>query len=603
MIRFIPGGLCLTALVGCVSVEAPGPYYANRVDPAVDSIEPAAEFGNMGGQTVTITGSNLGSDAANVVVTIGGHNATVVTATDSTLVVVTPMGPMSGGQVDLVVATDKGMLWKEDAYSYGVEPYAVRKAGSRLYSDEAAYISVENLWTSCLGGMWDHGSDDLAGAGCDTVAYVGATGISGGSEWWKSPWPRGHNDQVGWVGTSDFPGAWTVQSGYQMTGVTGYDKIRRRVGGVTLTNDAWGSRVAHVDPDPNDTDASTVDYQVNTLQFCEDFTPDAGGSSRYTADWPVKEDFFQSDASNNDAHFDPVTVGLTVGDPNIGLNNAQITLPGQMKVVAQGGFSDPVAWGATGALDACLDANGDGAAMLDESGIVLTWDPIGPDANLGGPDVTAYQSYVHVSITWLPLGWFGLSPGGPRASIVVPDDNGRVEIPNSVMYQFPSPNFDYASFSDISKQGHLGTWDDDAAYLIVEAYRFTDLRIEDPARHQPVVMSYVTGDLSFVAGWSNPLERGDDCDDCIDGDHDGWVDAADPDCADGGSGVEENATSTFTCNDGLDNNGDGLTDSEDPLCKAGTDGETTCGDGVDNDGATRPAARSASAAARCVMRV
>ncbi len=603
MTRIVPNALALAALTACANVEIPA-YYTPGSEPVIESLDPALEPGNMGDVRVTITGSRFGTDKEDLVVTIGGHNANIVDVTDTTITVDSPMGPLSGGPVDVVVATVDGYAWKEDAYTYDVAFGAEQSP----YTDEAAYLSIENLWTSCLGGMWDQTGTALEGGGCETIAYIGATGLSGASEWWKSPWPRGHADQVGWVGNTDFSPSsapWRVQRSYQTNYISGYDDLRYRVGDVSLENPVWAGERLCVDPskDPSDngtncSDEQAAAYDLDKLRFCETFDADTGGTRRLVADWNVKKNFFASEPDDN-ANFDATDLILHIdGDDKTGLDLAKFTLPGSIQIRAVKGFGDKAddqeAWAAGGTPTSCLDANGDGSAMLDEAGIVFEWDPIPEDLDLVTGNVSAAQSYVMVAVTWLPLDWFGLSAGGPRASLVVPDSEGRIEIPNSVMYQFPTPNFDYAGLNEISDQGHLGTFDSRAAYLLIEVYRYTDLRLvgERTADENgnltqgeaPLVVSYVTGDISFVAGWDNPTERANDCDDCIDGDGDGWVDGDDPDCAKTGSGTEVNKTSATTCNDGIDNNDDGLTDSEDPLCKNGADGESTCDDDVDNDG-------------------
>lgn len=595
----VPNALTLAALTACADLTIP-PYYEAGSEPVIDAVEPALEPGNMGGTTVTITGSRLGTDATDLVVTIGGHNANILSATENAIVVESPPGPLSGGPVAVVVATADGYAWKDAAYNYDVA-----FGGESPYTNETAFISVENLWTSCLGGMWDQTGTPLQGGGCETIAYVGATGLSGASEWWKSPWPRGHADQVGWVGNTDFSPSWRVQRNYQTNFVSGYDDLRYRVGDVSIENPVWAGERLCVNPseDPADNGTNCNDdqaaaYELDTLRFCETYDADSGGTRSLVADWNVKKNFFAS-APDDNANFDATDLILHVdGDDKTGLDGATFTVPGSIQIRAVKGFGttedDQFAWAAAGTPDTCLDANKDGSATLDEAGIVFEWDPIPEDLDLVTGNVQSAQSYVMVAVTWLPLDWFGLSAGGPRASIVVPDSEGRIEIPNSVMYQFPTPNFDYAGVNDVTGIGHLGTFDSRAAYLLIEVYRYTDLRVvgERTADENgnltqgelPMVVSYVTGDLSFVAGWDNPTERADDCDDCIDGDGDGWVDGDDPDCSKTGSGTEENKTSASTCNDGLDNNDDGLTDAEDPLCTDGSDGESTCDDDEDNDG-------------------
>jgi hypothetical protein len=588
----VPSAVILAALTACANVDIP-PYYEGGAAPVIDGIEPAVEQGNLGGATITVNGSNLGTDPADLVVTIGGHNAVILEANNSNLVLQTPAGPLSGGLVDVVVATANGYAWNEDAYEYDV----VLGDEASPYTDQTAFISVQNLYASCQFGLWDHATDAAAGVGCGTIS--GSTGITGSSEWWKSPWPRAHVGEVGWAGTpTDFTPLWQIQEVPESGFVMGYDEIRYRVGEFYLENPEWRGESVCVDPsaDPVDNEASCADdasaeYDLDKLRFCESFDPADGGTRRYAADWNVGANFFASDA-DEDIPTEPVDIIVHVEDidPDLELKadlEAEVRLPGAMIVTAKQGFgddeTDQALWGVTGGVDSCLDGDGDGSARLDEDGIVLQWAPIEEPEKIGGDDVTASSTWVHVSITYLPIGWFGGFNGGLRASVVVPDSVGEIGIPNSVLYQFPTPTFDsYAGVNEITGVGHLGTWESGASYLIFEVYRFTDLQLANDATRTNVVLSYATGDIGFVT-WDNPTERGDDCDDCIDGDDDGWVDAKDPDCMDGGAGTEANKTSASSCNDGIDNNDDGVMDADDSLCEDGADGEFTCDDDADND--------------------
>jgi hypothetical protein len=108
--------------------------------------------------------------------------------------------------------------------------------------------------------------------------------------------------------------------------------------------------------------------------------------------------------------------------------------------------------------------------------------------------------------------------------------------------------------------------------------------------------------LTVEGAW---IERGlvPACQDGLDQDKDGLIDAADPDCMDpeddDESGTQEERLAddldaggqgfagASPCEDGLDNDGDGLTDGDDSACAGGLDrGEwvANCADGIDNDG-------------------
>jgi len=76
------------------------------------------------------------------------------------------------------------------------------------------------------------------------------------------------------------------------------------------------------------------------------------------------------------------------------------------------------------------------------------------------------------------------------------------------------------------------------------------------------------------------------CDDGIDNDGDGLIDAADPDCQT--PPTTEGPPGDPTCSDGIDNDQDGATDGADSDCQTpptteGPPGDPTCSDGIDND--------------------
>ena len=97
----------------------------------------------------------------------------------------------------------------------------------------------------------------------------------------------------------------------------------------------------------------------------------------------------------------------------------------------------------------------------------------------------------------------------------------------------------------------------------------------------------------YEAGYSSlaPLELLDcdgvcDCNDSVDNDADGDVDADDLDCT---SGFDDNESSDVSCEDNEDNDGDTWTDAADPDCsfegsENGNYTATECNDGIDNGG-------------------
>ncbi|MCP4676552.1 MAG: WD40 repeat domain-containing protein [Deltaproteobacteria bacterium] len=75
-------------------------------------------------------------------------------------------------------------------------------------------------------------------------------------------------------------------------------------------------------------------------------------------------------------------------------------------------------------------------------------------------------------------------------------------------------------------------------------------------------------DDRYLKIWSVGDLVGETCADGIDNDGDGWLDAKDPDCADGEREIGFGETE---CNDGMDNDHDGYEDAADPECLDGSD--------------------------------
>lgn len=580
-------GVMALALVGCAS-EPLEEYYADRVDPSLTGFTVSSEEGNIGGKTTVIQGSGFGDTDAGVVVLLGHHNAQVVSVTDSEITIVTPPGPITGGPVDLLVATSKGYAELEDAYSYD---RTVVLGGADPYNDQSAYILAQNLWTSCYGGLYDNS----AVPDCGDFAWFGEAGLTGDAEFFNFAYPRVHAPSMGFVTGSDMsPNTWHFSDNYVSAYPSGIDELRYRVGEFTLENPLFKGSTLDVDlacdtratkpADCDDLDPTAYDKGV--MHFCESQDAAEGGTYAYSADWPVRHDFF---AAKENGQTDPFSAtDIVLNAPEVGLEGVTLTIPGSVKFTAKSGFEDPDVWTVAG-MDACMDGDGDGQALLDEAGIVLNWEPVPSDVSLGGEEITAH-TYVVASVSMLHFGWFGGEGWKLRSSMMVEDTHGfdattglsQLEIPNSVLYQFPSPNLQWSGTTGVGSaaHGYLGTWESDAGYIFIEVYRVTDYALTTSEGKQ-VLFSYLTGDMA-LPDWNHPITENDGCGDCIDNDGDGWTDALDPDCADDGE-AEVGFSTAYTCNDGLDNNGDDLIDRDDPLCTSGADGETTCSDGVDND--------------------
>ncbi|MBW1877879.1 MAG: IPT/TIG domain-containing protein, partial [Deltaproteobacteria bacterium] len=206
----------LLALAGCQEVTRFEPYYADRSDPEVTGVDPAFEEGNGGGNLVTIAGSGFGDDADDLVVQFGRHNAPIVSVSDSAIEVVTPTGPMTGGPVDILVATPTGYIEcippGTSGYDSGCEVDYTYDVGALsgepdFYTGQEHFVLIHNLWYSCYGGMYDNPEI----GGCDTIAYFGQTGLDGIGEFYRFSYPRVHAASQGFVSGTDFnPEMWRV---------------------------------------------------------------------------------------------------------------------------------------------------------------------------------------------------------------------------------------------------------------------------------------------------------------------------------------------------------------------------------------------------------
>jgi hypothetical protein len=576
-------GLCAVVLfaAGCASVDLPD-YYSVRVDPEIGELSIASQPGNTGSVVVSLSGSGFGDSIDDVVVLLNNRNAEVRSVTDDEIIFETPPGGISGGAVDLLVATETGYAVADDVFFYETPDYSDTEDG--FYVGQESYIQLINMYESCYGGVGP--------SGCEGITFTGQTGIEGSAEFFNFSFPRIHTAKQGWLSSVDATvEGWNVYPP-ELSYPSGIDNLRERVGTFSVTNEAWGHEEVCVDfgddliKSPKACgNEDYVEYDSSVLQFCEGEDAKDGGSYLYGADWPINRNFFQGAGGPDE----PVLVQLNLEEKSI--NDLDIMLPPPLVSLGTSGFPSAESWW-NGNMSACPDGDGDGQATLDEDGLVFEWVPADRQALLdgSGSDVLDINTYVHVSMTFVEFGWFGLETVGFRAATTVGDYNAldegsgaaSVGVPNWVLYQFPTPNFNWSGYDQFLDKGRLGSFDSGASYLFVEVYRVTDYKIRTDKG--PLVLSYVTGDLT-LPGWENPIEDGDTCGDCIDGDGDGWVDSSDPDCNESVGGLldEVNATSSFTCNDGIDNDNNGLVDSDDPLCENGWDGETTCGDGIDND--------------------
>ena len=104
-------------------------YYAQEGMVSISGVDVDAEDGNVGGTTVNIIGKGFGTDPMQVTVLFGNHNAKVVSVDDTNLTVVSPVGPVSGGLVDIKVGTAEGQFILAKSYAYKLPGNVLKLSG------------------------------------------------------------------------------------------------------------------------------------------------------------------------------------------------------------------------------------------------------------------------------------------------------------------------------------------------------------------------------------------------------------------------------------------------------------------------------------------
>ena len=608
----MPRSLYLLLLlgVGCAPFSTFDPYYENWNPPSISGLSVVSEAGNIGGGTTTINGSGFGEDANQIVVQFGDDNAQIVSITDSAIEVIVPPGPITGGAVDIRVATTTGTGTAVGGYTYDV---------GTLYAEQIGHIQINNYWESCYGGLSDRLDDAYPGVGCNTISYVGYAGIDGVAESLEFRYPRLHAENIGYFGGTDQGSSeWVVERPGQLGFAFGVEDLHADIGEVVLRNEIWegdafcpdldslasyrygGGVEGYLDPvtvagadylqgsncDPGDEGA----YPLDELRFCTSPSEDGTSSFVYRPDWPVVKNFFAG--KKNDW---TKSAEITISAPAVGIDGLLVDVPESLVVYNTEGF-EPVLEGETAANDlwslstmqGCFDDDGNGE-RLDDVALRFEWTPSKVseqdgtfECNSPG-ELCAQRTYVRLTLTALSLNWFGTVGYPVRATLVVDDEAPRgsdlasLEVPASVMYQIPSVRLPQAS-GLAGGDGLLDSTISDWGYVVAAFERVTDYAIRTNTG-DTVVFSYTTGDFGFF-GWDNPTDA-DGCSNCLDDDDDGWSDADDPDCA---GGAEETGFGDDACNDGRDNDGDGREDADDADCLSG-DGadESNCSNELDDD--------------------
>jgi hypothetical protein len=635
-------------LAGCDTSGDLPPYYTGGPAPAPSAISQHTEAGNVGGDVIRIVGENFGGSPDGVTVIFGSQNAAIISVGNDEIVVRVPQGPVQGGEVAVVVATAHGQGAVPGGYRYEVGEILKDQSGYILVTNQwesclggigkadagvgceqlaytghtgiegrAAFLDVKfpNVHSMYVG--WSGGSDLSFGEWkIQTPAQMANTlDIENSFEDLKSQEVGGFRlinpawededileDQL-WC--SDL----THLESYRYDGKLGGDEYVPPFeisGAGNTTSDALGTSLL-TDARSGDGTCLEADghrlYDRRELSFCETHEFDNNQTRDFEANWPVGESFFVG-LSDDDgfAVLDRNQASEVVVDiPGLGVlgddSNPTLVLPPPISVEATGGFDDPgvggdfTLWGLMG-LSTCEDSNENGKFDLSDAAMSFSWAPF-TGALSSGSGIKDARTYVRFTVNVMDIGWFGGIGSSIRASIAVDDDHNfdaetglsSMEIPSSVMYQFPSVESEWGGESNVGLETKL-IWADPFStkygYLIITVDRVTEYSLPSTELGGDIIFAYTTGDFGFM-NWDNPLVDPSDCNDCADNDGDGWLDGDDPDCRDGDN--ETNLTfGGTTCNDGIDNDGDGLVDAKDSDCSDGHDSESPeCGDGIDND--------------------
>jgi hypothetical protein len=575
------------------------PYYADIDSVSISGFAgDAFEPGNIGGYEVTITGAGFGDDVAQVTVQFASLNAEVLTVSNDSITVVSPKGPITGGLVDLRIATAIGQAELLDAYDYEVPS---------VTDDQAGYIVINDFWRAV---------DDPEFR--NIPPYFGEAGLDAELEWYDFAFPRAHSGSYGFGGGTDWsPGEWSVQIPSYRPFVQAVDGLRKPLpSDFALTNaNNSGTTCVEIDEagyfdgaDCNDPDNRIYDHQ--RLEFCEIQSLE-GRTSQYGIDWPVEQPFFAGLGETDSEEpyqrrvsctngFDDDGDGLVDGQdpkchPEIGIDAVGIGFADDDLVLR---FPEPLQYTYTG--DGSLAGPGLSSCATTEEGAVFVfeWMPTEVEYTLH-EKVVAADSHVRVTISTWFAGWFGTESFPIQATITVPDvfdvdpetGTSMLIFPVDIANQFPS--FRNALFPACTAGScNYRSVEDANGFFVVSASRVTEYRLNSPAHPYntggDLVIAYVSGGFGIGQDAEfQPAIQGGTCSNCVDDDLDGWVDSLDADCilAEEGEGVENGELDGAGCSDGIDNDGNGLIDAEDrENCEDGVDGETNCGNGEDDDG-------------------
>ncbi len=533
------------------------PYYEGGVAPSITELSDSGEPGNLGGGELSIRGSGFGTDPAGVIVVFGAANAELLSVDDSEIRVLVPTGPIAGGEVTLTVATAGGQA--VSSYRYDLNAYA---EGEPTAYKQLGFVQVNNFWESCLGGLSDRLDSLYPGVGCTDIAYLGWSGTDGTAEAYNFSYPGLQSQWYGFFGGVDMgTDEWRIERPALSAYPAGLDDLQQDLGSVYLTNSFFENndicldmgpvtpyylgnrpRYGNGEKDPGMPEVvdcksdeaeepGVVRYRGDRLEFCAPPNDLGLPTYSYKADWAIPENFFRSEEEPGPREdvLDDVTpseVELVV--TGAGISGVPLKLPESLIVAGAEGFGSPLTsgdlapelWGVS-TLGGCLDDDDRAGEGLDDVGLSFTWPPSEvkytdvadcSDGCVPG-DVVAVETFVRISLSQLPLGWFGPNGLATRAVITVPDEFNteredgvelsRVDVPGWVLYQMPTTTIPSGTAT-----GGASPTAVNKGYFLITIERVTNYSVYGAladGTEGVVVMSYVTGDFGFY-DWTNPLE-------------------------------------------------------------------------------------------------
>jgi hypothetical protein len=611
-------------------------YYSQEAQVTVSGLDVTEEYGNVGGEVVSISGSGFGNDILGITVQFGNQNAKVLSIDDFTIMVLTPSGPISGGAVDVKVGNMQGQDSLVGGYSYIIPGMGLE--GTADLSNQIAYVAISNDTLSCYGGI--HSGI----GGCESFAYTGETGIEGRSEGLEFAYPKQYTPFFGGKGgfSTQHDISWEKWSlSSDPFGVVSFDEennvedLRLDIGAVSLRNSdlsdagSWcanvvstamftyngqdsyvpsadqSGNVAHPELAdkglmyPNSSVSPTGSfadyygsngqcydggkrYPLDELNFCQATEYETGATSLYEPEWPVGQNFFRSKNANGSLQGD-LSIPVVLDIPGAGIDEQEIILP-PYAVFTDSLTDQQIVFGSLDA--ACPSSDDNPATTADDAVFNFQWEPViwdeactdeAENAVCVPEGIGGVHSFVKVTVSYFSMSWMGGEGIPLTGTITVPDDYGYDEEEGVSNLELPTWVL-YSMPSGISDYGYISSGAGFGSQDSWEGFGDPDF----PEYGFVIVTLDRVTEYTIPSSISSGLVGQDIS---VDGDLVFAYSTGDM----GFFNFDNPLDSADGCRDCIDNDGDGWTDAKDPDCQIGAAEEnlttdSTCNDGIDNDG-------------------